>query len=96
MPEFQQSVKLLRDEISSESYGPEVRKELTEVQGRLSAVSYSREEHARLKQRLSELFHLAEKARDVRPAESELPHLLRKLEELSQEEKPPTSRIDRQ
>ena len=87
LPELQQSIKLLRDEISSESYGPDVRKELTEVQGRLSAVSYSREEHARLKQRLSELFHLAEKARDVRRAESELPQLRRKLEELSQEEK---------
>lgn len=87
LPELQESIKLLRDEISSESYGPEVRKELAEVQGRLSAVSYSREEHARLKQRLSELFHLAEKARDVRRAESELPQLRRKLEELSQEEK---------
>lgn len=85
-PELLESLKNLKAEISSESYGIEVRQELGRIQESLSLSSYSRDEHARLKQRLSELMHFAQKARDVKRAAEELPLLSGKLQSLEQEE----------
>lgn len=86
LPQLKEAIDKLKAELSSESYGGDLRAQLTEVQAGLNAQAYSREEHSRLKNRLSELFHLAEKSRDVKKAEEELPQITRKLVEISLEE----------
>ncbi|MBK9205026.1 MAG: hypothetical protein IPL73_21850 [Candidatus Obscuribacter sp.] len=86
LPQLKETIETLKAELSSESYGGQLRAQLVEVQSGLNEHSYSREEHSRLKSRLSELFHLAEKSRDVKKAEEELPQIIRKLAEISLEE----------
>jgi exonuclease SbcC len=86
LPQLKETIDTLKAELSSESYGGQLRAQLVEVQSGLNEHSYSREEHSRLKSRLSELFHLAEKSRDVKKAEEELPQIIRKLAEISLEE----------
>lgn len=84
-PQLKASINEITLEISSETYGSEVREKLKEVVDKLSGYSYDRAEHATLKQRLSELFASTEKAREVVRALAELPEVEGELRSLDEE-----------
>jgi exonuclease SbcC len=73
MPLVKAGIDEIRLEISSETYGQDVRGRLKEIIEQLSGYRYDRNEHARLKQRLSELFAATEKSREIVRALAEIP-----------------------
>jgi exonuclease SbcC len=75
LPELQEQVKKLQDELGSESYGIEERKSLSELQQMLSKFNYDRTLHSQLKEQLTELLPLAELRRELQVAQQDLPKL---------------------
>ncbi|MFX6230626.1 hypothetical protein ABTF44_21765, partial [Acinetobacter baumannii] len=69
----------LADELSSESYGTEERKQLEQVLVALREIQYDRNRHMELKRKLSELLPDAELVKEVTLAVSERPKIDERL-----------------
>jgi exonuclease SbcC len=75
LPTYEQKVNDLSNQISSESYGDEIREQLKALQEKLSALSYDRNAHEALKQQISELLPSSELFRDLQRALNDRPAL---------------------
>lgn len=75
LPEWQSKIARLSDELSSESYGSEIRLELTITQQRLAKLSYDRNVHLKLKNELNGFLWSMDKTQELKRAVSERPPL---------------------
>jgi exonuclease SbcC len=87
LPELNDKVKKLQDELGSESYGSEERKSLTELQQTLSKFNYDRGLHSQLKRQLTELLPLAERRRELQAAQQDLPRLIESLQNMENQKR---------
>ena len=83
LPELQENVKRLQDELGSESYGIEERKSLSELQLRLTTFNYDRTQHSQLKEQLAELLPLAELRRELQVAQQDSPKMMESLQNVA-------------
>jgi exonuclease SbcC len=75
LPTIEQKVNDLSNQISSESYGDDIREQLKVLQEKLSALSYDRNAHEVLKQQISELLPSSDLFRDLQRALNDRPAL---------------------
>jgi len=73
LPGLASKVEHLSAELSAETYGMEIRKELHGLQESLHQLSYDRQHHAELKVQLAALMPRTEQLRDLQKAMAELP-----------------------
>jgi DNA repair protein SbcC/Rad50 len=75
LPIYEQKVLELTNQISSESYGDEIRDQLKALQEKLGALGYDRNAHDALKKQISELLPNSELFRDLQRALNDRPAL---------------------
>jgi exonuclease SbcC len=80
-PGLEARIRVLFDQLSSESYGMEERKKLEDVQRALKTIEYDRDRHLDLKNKLSALLPGTELLKEITLAVSERPKLAEALEQ---------------